>query len=120
MTDTKREIKFRAWDYKNEEMIVWEKLVENHTELIDLNINPERFTFMQFTGLFDKNDKEIYEGDLVKHFDGGQISLVEWSSGDWGWHMESVKNWNPKTGFDYSLDEIIGNIYENPELTKKD
>jgi len=120
----KREIKFRAWDTENE---IWlnyiklscsgEMMTAGDGEMIPIQ-NPERVVIMQFTGLLDRLGKEIYEGDLIKHFDKGQISLVEWSSGDWGWYMKSVKNWNLKIGFDFSLDEVIGNIYENLELLK--
>ena len=76
----------------------------------------EDWKVIQFTGLHDKNGKEIYEGDIVRHNDYGQISIVEWSEGDWGWWMKHIKHWNPKTQFDSSTDEVIGNIYENPEL----
>jgi len=103
-----KNIKFRIWD-KQLKVFLYQ-LPEKH------HLDWERFNVQQFTGLSDRLGKEIYEGDLIKHFDKGQISLVEWSSGDWGWYMKSVKNWNPKTGFDSSLDEVIGNIYESKHL----
>ena len=118
MTDKKREIKFRAWDKIEKKMMDWffvhsEKGGVWEQDGMDKMIKyPEdRFILMQFTGLFDKNGKEIYEFDLVKHEDTGQVSVVEWSSGDWGWLMRSIKSWNPKAQFDSSTDEVIGNVY---------
>jgi len=122
--NSNRIIKFRAWDKINKEMYLVNKL-EFDRDLITLelpkgnepweamSIPKSQIILMQFTGLFDKNGKEIYEFDLVKHKDTGQVSVVEWSSGDWGWLMRSIKSWNPKAQFDSSTDEVIGNIYEN-------
>jgi len=123
----KREIKFRAWDKINKRFLEIKSLEFNLEGELTTNFPialngrkkyqiGKQVELMQFTGLRDKNGKEIYAGDLIKHFDKGQISLVEWSSGAWGWYMKSVKNWNPKTGFDSSLDEVIGNIYESKHL----
>lgn len=72
--------------------------------------------WMQSTGLTDKNGKEIFEGDLVRHADYGSVSVVEWSNGNWGWQMRTVAKWNPKSGFDSSVDQVIGNLYEKPDL----
>lgn len=69
-------------------------------------------TLMQFTGLFDKNGKEIYEGDVIEFMHSGKKvrALVEWIDNDAGFN--SVQH-NPLDN------EIIGNIYENPELIKQ-
>jgi len=71
------------------------------------------FKLMQYTGLKDKNGKEIYEGDIVKGT-GGEFNEEVWEAG-WnedrdfiGW---SITPQNCEDGL-----EIIGNIYENPEL----
>lgn len=65
-------------------------------------------TLMQYTGLQDKNGKEIYEGDVLqddKKFAGAFV--VDWNT------MFDHSNWNSSRG---NVFEIIGNIYENPEL----
>lgn len=69
---------------------------------------------MQFTGLLDKNGKEIYEGDVVMKTvkDNGHAPIkmpVRWNQILAGFDI------NGKSGHEY---EIIGNIYENPELLK--
>jgi len=85
----------------------------------------EETIFMQFTGLKDKNDKEIYEGDIIRikhpHKDRTFIGVVEYIDYIFGckdfyfphfdipWHIFSEGT---------ECIEIIGNIYENPEKLK--
>ena len=75
----------------------------------------------QYTGLKDRNEKEIYEGDIVKRSAGkfgDVISLVEYNSIT---AMFTTKlndsNYNDTCLSDYDY-EVIGNIYENPDLVK--
>jgi hypothetical protein len=79
---------------------------------IDEKIACNQSDVMQFTGLKDKNGKEIYEGDVIRG-EGGNLP-VEWRN---GFYMVRPD----KTAFDlvdgYEID-IIGNIYENPGLLK--
>ena len=70
---------------------------------------------MQFTWLFDRNDKEIYEGDIIKRLFYGKdrTIVVERDEDYWGfnisyWLQEGIVNTDTRV--------VIGNIYENPEL----
>ena len=120
-----REIKFRVWDKESKEMLsdvsLWN---DDFTSYLNEHIEylQDKCELMQYTGLKDKNGIEIYEGDIVKigidfgygtqplvgevlfdkcsfvyrHKSQGDLSLFGIDSNDWC--------------------EVIGNIYENPEL----
>lgn len=80
----------------------------------------DNFELMQYTGLKDKNGKEIYEGDILHFKDphDGIIGTVEWA--DFGWQV--TNDYFDQQFEDTPPDEweVIGNIYENPELLKKE
>lgn len=124
-----REIKFRAWDKVSKVMVNGLVLDFQGNILVTKKRGPdgkyafkqqegydrERFELMQYTGLQDKNGKEIYESDLGKpeiekpHL----VSWIgdRWQKGDWDY---ANGRW---TWGDIPRDfEVIGNIYENPEL----
>ena len=66
----------------------------------------------QYTGLKDKNDKEIYGGDIVKHFVSYKEQIDKIHFVEDGWR---VGTWEPNYLGNFEV-EVIGNIYENPEL----
>lgn len=119
-----REIKFRAWDKEKKKMefvgaIDWtenEKIITCNTSTtkhysFQEGEQEDDFVLMQYTGLKDKNGKEIYEGDIVK-------MLVDSLNGEENvevkWRKEGF--WQYFNGFDNC--EVVGNIYSNPELLK--
>ena len=125
-----REIKFRAFDGDKKEMILPEyaeredfhiladgQIVETHEygyERHELTSKrPNSWVLMQYTGLKDKNGKEIYEGDYVNcnRYENEENYLVE---------IKDIR-YLPKELFGSNLNylEVIGNIYENPELLTK-
>jgi len=118
-----REIKFRAWDKNRKLMVsdenlsrlnqVWEteKFKTPIGEGVNLGISLE---LMQYTGLKDKNGKEIYEGDILEDkYDN--VGAVEFSHARFSW--PHGVDWG-EIEVEWDEIEVIGNIYENPELLK--
>lgn len=141
-----RPIKFRTWDTQNKEFSEWTNrdpfFSTSHSQIFfwervrkedgsfdgDIIIQDHggRFVLQQFTGLLDKNNKEIYEGDIVTYQAGepnkndGSFyrskSVVEFENG--AFWPRPIKEECEDSWYDYELKdlEVIGNIFENPEL----
>lgn len=118
-----REIKFRAWDTETGEWLTMEFGIGN---LIDTAIAFESIELMQYTGRKDKKGQEVYRGDVVEiSFTGGQTfslrHVIEWQDDKARWVGRRLgATFRALEGLgDMLLDshgEVIGNIYENPEL----
>lgn len=145
-----RKIKFRAWLNYEEHMIDWENL---HLETgenglfiwvgddLDNNFGSAEgesdFELMQYTGLKDKNGREIYEGDILEitpknreHYPEKSVFFVVSTQTLWGYDFY----WKHVSGYDCSTHitriddnyeqllnvEIIGNIHEHPHLLKEE
>ncbi|PEW66983.1 hypothetical protein CN448_18815 [Bacillus cereus] len=117
------EIKFRAWDGDRMQNVLTLGLFEGFVSTNKLHSDIEDFKLMQYTGLKDKNGKEIYEGDIVSRHDGGihfqeealAEHVVKW--GNFGWLPFEIGEGYQKCVYGEIYEFIvIGNIYENPEL----
>lgn len=109
-----RKIKFRIWNDYDKKMIRWNELLEKNLANI-FTIPSYNKWLMQYTGLNDKNGKEIYEGDIVRIFKG-DICVVEYNYNGFGLKViDESKNYGYVDFIDYRI-EVIGNIYDNPEL----
>jgi hypothetical protein len=121
------EIKFRAWDRLNKEMYP-NPFNGRIGELNDTFAHPGNWTYLQYTGLNDRNGMEIYEGDIVAKFDFqdpyfrsvvlrhlgafGYLSYGDFIAFASNYHFEWA---NGKS----NTILVIGNIYENPELATR-
>ena len=117
-----RKIKFRAWDKQNKSMEEVELLGDavlriKHAEWEDR----EDFEVMQYTGLKDKNGKEIYEGDILNYDNGiGVMGTVIWYGDGFAMKVLGAGMASNKTLYNSLEDiEVIGNIHENLELLKE-
>jgi len=124
--EKKREIKFRAWDKRKKEMFYdwcidpdggWFGDFGEGSEDIALKYYKNgEIEVMQYTGLKDKNGKEIYEGDIVQV--NGRNQEVFFKDGYFGWGQQHTGTYSFDP-FESEEIEVIGNIYENPELIKE-
>ena len=121
-----REIKFRAWDTKLLTMDCWENLID--TQLLTDGFNGLDCLLMQYTGLKDKNGVEIYEGDIIKD-SSNRLMTVEWDRRvgtsrfifrviNTIGHIKVGRFINTHEWImpDDNDIEVVGNIYQNPEL----
>lgn len=144
-----RDIKFRLWDKEEKKVIYLDRgYPYHHTFFVKEGGNIEyynlqngsggiEYDIMQYTGLKDKNGKEIYEGDIVlyKHASYKDISRILYHEEVASFVMEAIKEDDNTSmarfkkgtirefvagrvnGYDYV--KVIGNIFENPELLEE-
>lgn len=117
-----RTIKFRIWDKICKEFARQDDLMEySDFDVCYFNnlFDQKDYIFQQFTGLHDKNGREIYEGDLVKYSFGdfSYIEKIGWEGV--GFRLVTINDdsSNCLAGMD-SICEVVGNIFENAELIK--
>lgn len=110
-----------AIDYENKEIVTQQIYFENGLP-DDRDIycyNPDEIELMQSTGLKDKNGKEVFIGDIVKCTRGclHEVYLEKEYGGTFIGGMPSIYLKGLLSGYAWTEDEeIIGNVYENPEL----
>lgn len=127
-----REIRFRAWIKNDRRMIEWFPQFFADTSPVtsygdDFPENDDNVVLMQYTGIKDKNGVEIYEGDIVsldrqaeddpaRGFYADNYE-VRFNNGCWGMYSEELAITEYLTYWNREL-EVIGNIYEHPDLLK--
>lgn len=126
-----REIKFRAWNESNKEFCKDSFAVTNEGKVIVFHTPSsiwetsdfcvtDQLTIIQYTGLKDKNGTEIYEGDIL-HKDCFWSRFIEFEKGSFVSSPLNKVQYNNRKFYpigcsDYQDWEVIGNIYENPEM----
>lgn len=128
-----REIKFRAWDMEDDEMLSWEELLGEWDLKALVDLNGHGVILMQFTGILDLQKKEVYEGDIVtfrcrnclkEHF-----AKVVWLQDIASWGLDDgdqkeIAIMQPVLDDEDNiidmtpliLERMVGNIFESPEL----
>lgn len=118
-----RELKFRAWGKNIEEYLSQDGIEPYGYTIKEISdgciYDADKFILEQFTGLLDKNGKEIYEGDIVRF--GDSIAIIIWRDerAEFGvrWidcGIEDSLGWQVEV--EQTPSEVIGNIHENKEL----
>ena len=132
-----REIKFRAWDKKEKAMVydvivkgIWKSKIDPFTWFVEvikdfdefdepIYFNPYDVEIMQYTGLKDKNNTEIYEGDLVEFVDLEGLYEIIFEKDYSRFACKNIKNKKTLPLFYGRVKKVVGNIYENQELIEE-
>jgi uncharacterized phage protein (TIGR01671 family) len=134
-----RKIKFRAWDKNKKKWVKPEDLMDDNVMSVDLTeegfkFKNAGFIFCQYTGFINSSrNQDVYEGDIVRvtEFDfengcvadlHGKIGVVDFFNGSYcitiGRCIYDLNRFSFPMMIERLLVDIIGNIYENPELMK--
>lgn len=114
-----REIKFNFYNTRTGEYTRWND--SNAGLSFSAFYTHEHLRFLQYTGLKDKKGNEIYEGDILSAFYGTQLAEVKWNN-EYGLYEVTLQVSGGSEASEELLGnhlnavEVIGNIYENPEL----
>ena len=114
-----REIKLRAWDKLNKEMINIESINFQERRVYRNDVSYLNFNdteLMEYTGLKDMKEKEIYEGDIVTLHNDKYKVIFNTGEARYVLREDEFEMEIPFTNNNNRRMEIIGNIYENPEL----
>ena len=113
-----REIKFRAWDARHQKFFIPADIANN---IASSRPDGDK-KLMQYTGLKDRNGKEIYEGDVVRWLvnDVVRVGIVDYPEDFGGYDMKNLDDeYHVCNDWMRGEYEVVGNIYENPELLTK-
>lgn len=135
-----REIKFRAWDKNDKRIFIDPQMIDFYNKKIgymqyqteympdtsySIPVGFEEFEYselMEWTGLYDKNGEDIYEGDILFESFGEKYYKVVFENGSFRAEFEGDFEEHSFDLIDVVAQgcEVVGNIYENPELIEED